>query len=231
MWHAYWSSSSFLQNIIKICLRVSKLWSVQDFVFREDNYITKKKVRVLSCMWHAWVLLFISTKYYNIISMSMGVMACTRFLLQGRQLHKKESCLSCTRYAYWSSSSSLQNIIKLSQTVWELWPAQAFGFRGDNYITKTVRVVTLARNIPTGPLLHFYQTLSKYVFGYQSYGLHKISTSGEITTQRIKWELSLLHATHPLVLLFIPTKIFSNYLKQYGSCGLHKISASGEVTI
>ena len=37
-----------LPNIIKICLRVSKLWSVQDFGFRGDNYIKKKKVRVVS---------------------------------------------------------------------------------------------------------------------------------------------------------------------------------------
>ena len=37
-----------LPNIIKICLRVSKLWSAQDFGFRADNYITKKKVRVVS---------------------------------------------------------------------------------------------------------------------------------------------------------------------------------------
>ena len=109
-------------------------------------------------------------------------------------------------HAYWSSSSSLPNIIKLSQIIWELWPAQDFGFRGDNYITKTVRVVTLTCNIPTGPLLHFYQTFSKYVLGYQSYGLHKISASGEITTQQIKWELSLLHTTCSLILLFILTK-------------------------
>ena len=47
------------------------------------------------------------------------------------------------QHAYWSSSSSLPNIIKLSQTVWELWPAQDFGFRGDNYITKIVRVTPL----------------------------------------------------------------------------------------
>ena len=137
---------------------------------------------------HLLVLLLISTKYYNIISNSMGVVACTRLLLQGRQLHNKgsESCLSCTRHTYWSSSSFLPNIIKLSQTVWELWPAQDFRFRGGNYITKTVRVVTLASNIPTGPLLHFYQTLSKYVLGYQSYGLHKTSASAEITRQRMK---------------------------------------------
>ena len=115
-------------------------------------------------------------------------MACTRFLLQGRRLHNEESesCLSCTRHAHWSFSPSPPNIIKLSQKAWELWPAQDFGFRGDNYITKTVRVVILACNIPTGPLLHFYQTLSKYVLGYQSYCLHNISASGEITTEQIK---------------------------------------------
>ena len=69
----------------------------------------------------------------------------------------------CMRHAYWSSSSSLPNMIKLSQTVWELWPAEDFGFRGDNYIMKTVRVVFLAHDMPTGPLLHSYQIISKYV--------------------------------------------------------------------
>ena len=54
-------------------------------------------------------------------------------------------------------------IATLSQTVWELWPAQNFGFRGDNYITKIVRVVSLTCDIPTGPPLHSYQILSKYV--------------------------------------------------------------------
>ena len=46
--------------------------------------------------------------------------------------------------------------IILSQTVWELWPAQDFCFRGDNYITKTVKVVPLACDTPTGPPLHSY---------------------------------------------------------------------------
>ena len=165
MWHAYWSSSSFLQNIIKICVRVRKLRTAQDFGFRGDNYITKKWELSLLYVTCLLVLLLISTKYYHIISYSMSVMACTRFPLQGRKLHNEESesCLSCTLHAYWSSSSSLPNIIKLSQTVWELLPAQDFCFRGDNYITKTVRVVTLARDTPAGPPLHFNQTLSKYV--------------------------------------------------------------------
>ena len=164
MWNTYCSIPVPLLNIIKICLRVSKLWNA-------------------------------------------------RFWLQGRWLHngeESESCLSCMRHTYWSSSSSLPNIIILSQTVWELWPAQDFlfrgdnyirkkvrvvscmvhasssfllniikiclsvsklwstqdfGFRGGNYIIKKVRVVSLACDMPTGPPLHFYKT-AKYVLGY-----------------------------------------------------------------
>ena len=51
----------------------------------------------------------------------------------------------------------------LSQTVWELWPAQDFCFRRDNYITKKVRVASLAGNMPTCPPLHYHQILPKYV--------------------------------------------------------------------
>ena len=32
----------------------------------------------------------------------------------------------------------LPNIIKLSQTVWELWSEQDFGFRADKYIKQTL---------------------------------------------------------------------------------------------
>ena len=92
------SSSSFLLNIIKICLRVSKLWSAQDFGFWGDNYITKKKVRVvpLACDMPTGPPL----NLYQILSYYLkqyGSYACTRFLLQGRQLHNEESenCLSC----------------------------------------------------------------------------------------------------------------------------------------
>ena len=44
---------------------------------------------------------------------------------------------------------SLPNIIKLSQTVCELLPVQDFGFRVDNYLTKKVWFVSLARDMPT----------------------------------------------------------------------------------
>ena len=45
--------------------------------------------------------------------------------------------------------------------------AQDFRFRGDNYITKTVRVVSLAGDAPSGPPLHSYQILSKYSKGIE----------------------------------------------------------------
>ena len=50
------------------------------------------------------------------------------------------------------------------KTVWELSPVQDFGFRGGNYIMKTVRVVSLARETPVGPPLRsykYYQNMSK----------------------------------------------------------------------
>ena len=49
-------------------------------------------------------------------------------------------------------------------------------------MTKKVRVVSLECDMPTtGPPLHPYQILSNYLKQYGSYGLHKISDSGEIT--------------------------------------------------
>ena len=77
----------------------------------------------------------------------------------------------------------LQKIIKIWLRVSKLWSAQDFGFRGDYYITKKkVRVVSLARIMPTGPPLNFYQNLSHYLKQYESFGLHKISASGQTTT-------------------------------------------------
>ena len=62
---------------------------------------------------------------------------------------------------------SLPNMIKLSQTVWELWPAQDFGFRGDKYIMKEARIVSLAYDTSSGPylclpnIIKIFQTIKK----------------------------------------------------------------------
>ena len=50
------------------------------------------------------------------------------------------------------------------------------------YIMNDVKVVSLGSDIPTGPPIHPYQILSNNLKQYGSYGLHKISVSGEITT-------------------------------------------------
>ena len=59
---------------------------------------------------------------------------------------------------------------------------QYFCFRGDNYVTNKVIVVSLAWDMPAGPPLHAYQILSNYLKQYGRYGLQKISASGVITT-------------------------------------------------
>ena len=80
--------------------------------------------------------------------------------------------------------------------------------------------------MPTGPPLHFHKTLSKYVLGYQSYGVHNILASGEIRKKKVRVDsLACDMPTGPSLNLY---QILSYYLKQYGSYGLHKISASGE---
>ena len=116
------------------------------------------------------MLLIIPTKYYQNISKGIKVMEHTRistnFYFRGdNYITKKLSCLSCMQQTYCSSSSSLPNTIKLPRTVWELWPAQDFDFRGDNNIMKIVRVISFLCKtcllvrllIPT----KYYQNMSK----------------------------------------------------------------------
>ena len=159
MWHSYMTWYMSFPYIINLPQTVWKLWPTQDFCFRGDIYITKRE-RVL---FHATHLLVLPTEYYQIISNSMGVMACTRSWLKGRWLHNEESesCLFCTRHAYWFSSLFLPNIIKKCLRVSKFWRTQGcisdIYFREDNYMTKKARVVSLVRNTTTGPPLYPYQ--------------------------------------------------------------------------
>ena len=56
------------------------------------------------------------------------------------------------------------NIVRIFQSVWELWCTQAVPtkklFWGDNYKMKKVRAVILTRDTLTEPDLHLYQVLS-----------------------------------------------------------------------
>ena len=73
-------------------------------------------------------------------------------------------------------------------------------------------VVSLACDTPTGPSLHPYQIFSNYHKQYGSYGLHKISASGELLHNEANESCSL-HATRLLVLFFIPTKYYQSMSK------------------
>ena len=131
---------------------------------------------------------------------------------------------------YWPSSSSLPNTVKLTQTMWELWPTKDFGFRGDYYITKKLRFVSLARNTPICPppflpnIMTLCLRVSKLwrakgcISDFYFRGYNYITKKEIVSLARDTTTGPSLH----------PYQILSNYLKQYESYGLHKILASGE---
>ena len=84
--------------------------------------------------------------------------------------------------------------------------------------------------MPTGPYICLYQILLEYFKLLRSYGVHKHFDLGiysrEITRKSTKRELSFLHVTLLLYLIYAPTKY---HLTQYGSYGLHKMSASVDI--
>ena len=74
-----------LPNIIRIFQTIKKFWGAQEFglEIRLGQIATEQELSFL----HVTLLLdliYVPTKYYHIISSSIGVMACTRFRLQGR---------------------------------------------------------------------------------------------------------------------------------------------------
>ena len=172
-------------NIIELSQTVLQLRPAQDFGFRGDNYITKKELSVLHVT-YLLVFHFIPTKYYILSQTVWELWPAQDFGFSGgNYTTKKVRLVSCTGHAYWSSSLFLPIIIKIYLRVSKLWSAQGyvyrFCFRGDNYIMKKVRVVSLARNKPSGPSLHPYQ-IPNYLKQYGSYGLHKTLALGKITT-------------------------------------------------
>ena len=104
---------------------------------------------------------------------------------------------------------SQPNIIKLSQTVWELGPAQNFGIRGDKYIIE--KVSTLEHDMPTGLYLCLYQILSKYFKPTkQEFGSEIQSREVNKTTTAEVVPLARNTPTGPYLCLY---KILSNYFK------------------
>ena len=96
--------------------------------------------------------------------------------------------------------------IKLSQTVWELWPVQDFGIRGDN---NGESENTLEHGMPAGLYLCLYQILSKYFKPYTQ-GFSLEINSGEVTRKQPQQRLSLLHVTHLLFDTDASTKYYQS---------------------
>ena len=75
--HAYWSLSMSLPNIFEIfqtIMKCTRFW-LRNFIRGVNLKKEQKDITYPSCMWHSYL-----TWYYQIISNSMGVMACTIFL-------------------------------------------------------------------------------------------------------------------------------------------------------
>ena len=143
-----------------------QLWPAQYFGFRGDKCITKRK-SCLSCRKHPYW--FLSMPLQNIIKIfqTLNKLWSAKeygFEIYSGEITKKKqskSFFSCMWHFALTWYMSPPNIIKLANTVWEIWPAQDFSFRGYKYIMNKVRVVSVARIMPTGPYLCLYQILSK----------------------------------------------------------------------
>ena len=83
----------------------------------------------------------------------------------GVKNQQSKSRPSCMLHTFLTRYMSLPKIIELSQTVWELWPAQDFGIRGDKKIMEKVRVL-----LNTTCLLVLIYASTKY---YQNISNHK----------------------------------------------------------
>ena len=102
---------------------------------------------------------------------------------------------------------SLPKIIKISQTVWEVWPAQDNGFRGDKYKMKKVKLLlhTTSLLVPRS-LTNIIKILKTFkLWSAQEFGLE--IRSEKITRKRTKQELSL-HVTLLHDLIYVPSQYF-----------------------
>ena len=153
MRHAYLSFSSSLPNMIKLSQTMWELWPAKDFGFRGDNYIMKIELSLLHTR-RLLVLLYIPTIYHQSLSKDIKVMERTRMRLQYFYFRGDNSLLHGTRLlVLFFIPTKYYQIISNSM---EVMACTRFRLQGDNYITKTVRVVFLACDAPTGPPLQSY---------------------------------------------------------------------------
>ena len=151
---------------------------------------------------HLFDLIYVPTKNYQLISNSMGVMACTKFRNQGIYIHngESESTLECDMPTgpYLCLYQILSKYFKPH--------TQEFGF--EIHSREVAEVILVASDTPTGPYLCLYKifqaikkSLSAQEFGSEIYSV-------ECTRKRTKQELSFLHVTLLLDLIYVPPKYY-----------------------
>ena len=178
------------------------------------------------------VLLLISTKYYHIISNSMGVELWPAqdfcFREDNYITRKWEFSFACGMPT--GPPLHPYQILSNSQTLWELWPAQDFGFRGDNYTMKTVRCCHSCTQHTYWSSSSFLPNIIKICLRVSKlWPAQDFCFRGDnYTTNKVR--IVSLAPDTPIGPPLHPYQILSNYLKQYGSYGLHKISASRGIT-
>ena len=142
-----------------------------------------EKVRVLNttCLLCPYLCLYqILSKYFKPHTQGLSLEIHSGEVTR-KQPEQRLSLLHVTHLLF-DTNASTKYYQNMSKGI-KVMERKIFGFRGDNSIMeKKVKVVSLACDTPTGPPLHLYQILSYYLKQYGSYGLHKISASGEITT-------------------------------------------------
>ena len=148
-----------------------------------------------------------------------GKGTCCMFI--GVKNQQSKSCLSCMLHTFLIWHMSLPKIIKLSQTVWEWWPAQDFGIRGDN---NGESESTLELPVLIYASTKYYQNISNHTQGF-SLEIHSV----EVTRKQPQQRLSFLHVTHLLFDTNASIKYYQNMSKSIKVME-RKILASGEIT-
>ena len=109
----------------------------------------------------------------NHLLLTLNVIICTGYIISVYfNNEESKSCLSCTRYPFWSFFMPLPNIIKIFQTIKKLWSAQEFGLEIRSGERTRIRIEQELSFLYM-TLICPYQILSNYLKLYESYGLHK----------------------------------------------------------
>ena len=90
--------------------------------------------------------------------------------------------MTCHLVLFYISTKYHKNIPKglwLTEQIRNQWIITVRHNKGSNTKSKKGRVVILARDMSSGPVLHFYQVSSKYSKGYTSYRVDTISFSNK----------------------------------------------------